>query len=172
MDAQSQRNMTGVLKEFDRTSHGKNDTLGKDALITYLKRTIPEYTHIENPDEYGIDVLSINKSGEVIACWEVERREKNWVGDVTFPFRDINCLERKDHQWNKAPTFTKHINYPLHTDYSVYYVQMNDLCTRIAVIDGDVVLKYPLKEWRNRFVANGEYVRQVPITEVHQYKIS
>lgn len=172
MDAQSQRGMAGVIKKFDRSSHRKNDTMGKQALIKYLVSTIPQYTHIENPDEHGIDVLSLDERGNVVACWEVERREKNWVGDVTFPFRDINCLERKDHQWRKAPTFTKHINFPLHPEYRVYYVQMNDLCTRIAVIDGDTVLKYPLKEWRNRFVAEGEYVRQVPISEITQYKIA
>ena len=33
--------------------------------------------------------------------------------------------------------------------------------------EGDTVLKYPLKPWRNR-KASGEYVRQVPISEVVQ----
>lgn len=163
--------MVGVLKTFDKASHKKNDTLAKNAMLKFLNETMTEFTHIENPDVHGIDLLTLN-NGEVIACWELERREQNWRGDVTFPFRDINCLERKDHQWKKASTFTKHIEFPLAENYGVYYVQMNDLCTRIAVIDGDVVLKYPLKEWRNRFVPEGEYVRQVPITEIKQYKIA
>lgn len=171
MNAVESRNMTGVLKKFDRTNHRKNDTLAKNTFLKYLSEIMPELQHIENPDVHGIDILTL-REGMVVACWELERREKNWVGDVTFPFRDINCLERKDHQWRKDPTFTKHISFPLHPEYTVYYVQMNDLCNRIAVIDGDTVLKYPLKEWRNRFVSKGEYVRQVPISEIAQYKIA
>ena len=171
MYAVTQRGMIGTLKQFDRASHRKNDTLAKGAFLKYLGETMPEFEHIENPDVHGIDLLTLN-SGEVIACWELERREKNWVGDVPFPFRDINCLERKDHQWRKAETFTKHIDKPLAKEYAVYYVQMNDLCTRVAIIDGDTVLQHPLKEWRNRFVPEGEYVRQVPISKITQYKIA
>ena len=47
------------------------------------------------------------------------------------------------------------------------YVQLNKECTRAAIINGDTVLKYPLIPWRNR-KATGEYVRQVPISEVVQ----
>jgi hypothetical protein len=171
MSAVMSRGMVGSMKTFDASSHRKNDPLAKNAMLDFLKKTMPDFQHLENPDVHGIDLLTLN-NGEVIACWELERREKNWVGDVTFPFRDINCLERKDHQWRKAPTFTKHIDFPLADNYGVYYVQMNDLCNRIAIIDGDVVLQHELKEWRNRFVPEGEFVRQVPISKINQYKIS
>jgi hypothetical protein len=167
----AQRGMTGTLKKFDGNVYRKNDTVAKNAFLKYLVELMPEFEHIENPDVHGIDLLTL-QDGLVVACWELERREKNWVGDITFPFGDINCLERKDHQWRKAPTFTRHIDKPLAEDYNVYYVQMNDLCTRVAIIDGDTVLQHPLKEWRNRFVPEGEYVRQVPISKITQYKIA
>jgi hypothetical protein len=164
------RNMVGVLKSFDRTSHDKNDGIAKKAMIKFLDKHLPYCVNIENPDIHGIDILSLYE-GVVVACWEVERRAVFWKGNTQFPFKEVNCLERKDHQWRKESTFTSHINFPIASDCMVCYVQMNDICTRIAVIDGDIVLKYNLTEWSNRYVKSGEYVRQVPITEALQYEI-
>ena len=170
--AQAERGMQGVLKKFDKQEHLIYDDKGKDAVIRYVNNLLKNknLTTIENPNAYGIDVLTLNSKQEVVACWEVEVRHGNWQGDVKFPFQDINCIERKDHQWKREKTFTDKIPYPLAENCSVYYVQLNKECTRLVVIDADKILKYPLKPWRNR-KASGEYVRQVPISETLQGEI-
>jgi hypothetical protein len=161
------RQMKGTLKSFNSKEHRVYDSKGKRAIISYLQRTLPNLKHVENPDQYGIDVVSLNANQEVVACWEVEVRHGNWQGDRTFPFREINCIERKDYQWRKEKEFLDKIPYKMSEDYNVFYVQMNKECTRAAIIDGNTVLEYPLKPWRNR-KAQGEYVRQVPISRVKQ----
>jgi hypothetical protein len=172
VSVEEQRGMKGALKSFDRQEHMIYDDKGKDAVIRYVDRILDGkgLTTIENPNAYGIDVLTLNSKEEVVAAWEVEVRHGNWKGDVKFPFRDINCIERKDHQWKREKTFTDKIPYTLAKNCKVYYVQLNKECTRLVVIDADKILKYPLKAWSNR-KASGEYVRQVPISETLQSKV-
>ena len=169
---EEQRNMVGTLKSFDRQEHGIYDSKGKDAVMRFANRILKGrgLKTIENPDKYGIDLLTLNDKQEVVACWEVEVRHGNWKGDVRFPFKEINCIERKDHQWKREKSFTDKIPYKLADKYKIYYVQLNKECTRMVVIDADKILDYPLKQWHNR-KATGEYVRQVPITETVQTKV-
>jgi len=172
MNIEQQRNMVGALKKFDRVDHGTYDSKGKDAMIKFLNRKLAEYElkTIENPNTYGIDLLTINKYNRVVHCWEVEVRYGNWQGDTPFPFREINCIERKDYQWRKEPEFIKKIPLELANNYKISYVQLNKECTRAVLIDSDTILKYPLKQWANR-KAVGEYVRQIPISETVQIKV-
>ena len=169
---EEQRNMVGTLKHFDSVEHVTYDDKGKTAVINFASRLLKDkgLTTIENPDKYGIDVITLNKDKEVVACWEVEVRHGNWSGDVKFPFKEINCIERKDHQWRREKSFTSKIPFRLADKYKVYYVQLNKECTRLVVIDADKILDYPLKQWHNR-KASGEYVRQVPITETIQTRV-
>lgn len=165
------RGMSGSLKSFDKAEHNIYDTKGKNAMISVLNKNYSQYKNIENPNTLGIDVLTLNKGGKVVGCWEVEVRHGNWQGDVPFPFREINCIERKDYQWRRDQEFLDKIPYEMADKYKVYYVQMNKECTRAVIIDGDIILNYPLKSWRNR-KADGEYVRQVPISKTIQIKLS
>ena len=169
MNQAQKRNMKGTLKGFNRKEHQIYDTKGKNAILEYLPKLFrdPSLKHIENPNEHGIDVLTLNDDNEVVACWEVEVRHGNWRGNRPFPFREVNCIERKDHQWRKAETFRSKVPFEFAEEYRVFYVQLNKECTRAAIINGDTVLEYPLKPWRNR-KATGEYVRQVPIEKVVQ----
>lgn len=169
---EAQRGMQGVLKSFDREEHMAYDEKGKDAVISFVNRVLKgkDLSTIENPNKYGIDLLTLNSKKEVIACWEVEVRHGNWSGDRKFPFNEINCIERKDHQWKREKSFTDKIPFPFAKEYKVYYVQLNKECTRLVVIDADKILKYPLKQWHNRKAA-GEYVRQVPISETLQTRV-
>jgi len=170
---EEERNMVGALKYFDKQEHGMYDSRGKDAVIKFVDRVLKgkSLSTVENPDKYGIDLLTLNDKQEVVACWEVEVRHGNWRGDVMFPFKDINCIERKDHQWRREKSFTDRIPYKMANKYKVYYVQLNKECTRLVLIDADKILDYPLKQWRNR-KAEGEYVRQVPITETTQHSVN
>ena len=172
MDHAQQRKMYGTLKSFDSKEHATYDSKGKDAGLIVADWYFGEENTrtIENPDRHGIDLLTLNENDEVVACWEVEVRHGNWRGDIEFPFRDINCIERKDHQWRKDKTFTNNIPFKLSDSYQVFYVQFNKECTRAVIIDGDVVLEHPLKPWSNR-KAQGEYVRQVPVDKATQVLI-
>ena len=167
----AQRGMMGTLKQFDSASHAVYDTKGKEAMIKFLNDTIPtQFRTIENPNEYGIDLLTLNEFDKVVYCWEIEVRHGNWRGDVKFPFNEINCIERKDYQWRKDQKMLDQIPYKMNSEYDVFYVQMNDLCNRAVVIEGNKILQHNLKPWANR-KADGEYVRQVPINETTQIKL-
>ena len=172
MSVEQNRKMLGALKKFDSVDHGTYDTKGKEAMLKFLNGKLAkhELKTIENPNKYGIDLLTLNKYNKVIHCWEIEVRHGNWQGDVPFPFREINCIERKDYQWRKEKEFIDKIPFELSDEYKVSYVQLNKECTRAVMIDGDTILKYPLKQWANR-KAEGEYVRQVPIKETVQVKL-
>jgi len=172
MNRAEQRGMLGSLKKFDQAEHNIYDDKGKNAVIKFASRVLKGkgYKTIENPNEHGIDVLTLNEKGEVIGCWEVEVRHGTWQGDIAFPFDMVNCIERKDHQWKREKTFTDKIPFPLAKKYKVFYVQLNKECSRGVVIDGDIITDYPLKQWANR-KAQGEYVRQVPIEKTMQVKM-
>lgn len=174
MALSQKRGMIGVIKEFDRVDHDRNDNRGKQAVLRFLNSTQAEHgvRTIENPNEYGIDLLTLNDKNEVVGCWEVEVRSGNWRGDVLFPFSTINCIERKDYQWRKDEEFQQKIpsKFRVTPECEVFYVQLNDECTRATIINGKTILQYPLVPWKNR-KAEGEYVRQVPIKETLQVKL-
>jgi hypothetical protein len=172
MTVARQRNMMGEIKRFDSAEHNQYDSIGKSAMLKFLDRKLSKHNlkTIENPDRYGIDLLTMNESNIVVHCWEIEVRYGNWQGDISFPFREINCIERKDYQWKKAQEFLDKIPFKMASDFTVSYVQLNRECTRGVIIDSNTILKYPLKAWANRKAAN-EYVRQVPISETLQIKI-
>lgn len=167
MSVEKQRGMSGSLKKFDKKEHAIYDSKGKNAFISFLQKEYPDLKSIENPNEHGIDVLSLDKDGKVVSCWEIEVRHGNWQGEKPFPFKEINCIERKDYQWRRDISFIKKIPYPLADSYKVYYVQLNKECNRAVIIDGDIILGHQLKPWANRKSSN-EYVRQVPISKTKQ----
>lgn len=171
-NVQQLRKMTGTLKSFDNDEHFVYDEQGKNAILHFLNNKLKKYNlqTIENTNQYGIDLLTFNSLNKVIHCWEIEVRYGNWQGDIPFPFKEINCIERKDYQWRKEQEFIDKIPFPLSSDFKVTYVQLNKECTRAVLIDSDIILKYPLKQWNNR-KATGEYVRQVPISETIQIKL-
>jgi hypothetical protein len=172
MSAVVERRMSGALKPFDAQNHQDNDQVARDAMLAFLRSVNTECTHIENPNVYGIDLLTLDANNEVVFCWELERRVRHWVGDIKFPFKTINCFERKDYQWRKDSAFTKNIPYKLAADCKVFFVQMNDLCNRAAVIDGDIILKHPLVPHANRFIRNGsENIRQIPVEDIEMWDI-
>ena len=105
MTVAQSRGMQGKLKSFDQSEHNTYDKVGKDAFMCFLNsnRKMLErgFTTIENSNAYGIDLLTLNQRGEVVHCWEIEVRHGNWQGHIPFPFREINCIERKDYQWRR-----------------------------------------------------------------------
>jgi hypothetical protein len=169
-NVQKSRKMTGAYKSFDAADHAQWDEPGRTSFIKYLEKALPQYKHIDNPNKHGIDILSLSDKGEVIVAWEIEVRHGNWKTDASFPFNEINCIERKDHQWKRSDSFVALIPFKLAKKYKVYYVQLNKPLTKAVVIDGDIILDYPLKQWDNR-KAQGEYVRQVPVNKTFQISL-
>ena len=155
--------MLGTVKPFDKVDHAIYDLKGKDAFIKYLNNRLPEgYKAIENSNQYGIDILVLSPSNIVITACDVEVRYGNWKGNSSFPFDKINCIERKDHLWKKSSSFLDKIPYQVSSNCQVYYVQLNDECTKAVIIDGKTILAQEQIQWDNRKMS-GEFVRQVPI---------
>jgi hypothetical protein len=155
--------MQGHLKQFDASEHAIYDNAGKSAMLKYLNQHLAKYDTIENPNKYGIDLLTLDKDSRVQYCWEIEVRHGNWQTDTKFPFREINCIERKDYQWRHDKELYDKIPFHVSDNCVVYYVQLNKLCNRAVIIRDSIILQYPLKPWANRKAEN-EYVRQVPIS--------
>ena len=156
--------MQGNRKPFDPALHARTDSPGKNATLKLVDRLLSHKSNlrtIENPDQKGIDLLTLNEKDEVVACWEVEVRLDSWKGDRSFPFDSMNCLERKDHMWKKEKSFTDKIPFPLTSDCEIFYVQLNNLCNRFAIVEAEQVLKCRLRSQPNKRM-HGEMVRQVP----------
>lgn len=170
MNIAQSRKMVGSIKKFDRQDHILNDDAGRSAFKAFLNKTFSKYRTIDNPNAYGIDLITLNEKDEVVFCWEIEVRRENWKGNIKFPFSDINCIERKEYMWRKEPELSQKIPYKMAANCKVYYVQLNDLCNRAVVIDGDMILQYDLKPWRNR-KSDNEYVRQVPVQKTMQIRL-
>jgi len=166
------RNMTGTIKKFDQKDYNRNDKKGRDAFRNFLNQHHKNGNRtIDNPDQYGIDLLTLNINDIVIKTWEIEVREKNWKGDIPFPFGEINCIERKEYMWRREKEFYEKIPFTLDNGCEVLYVQLNDICTRAVIIPSSLILKYRLKPWKNR-KCDGEYVRQVPIEKTIRVKLT
>lgn len=170
MSIAQQRNMNGALKKYDQAEASIYDVKAKDVMIEYLNEKFTDCSTIENPNKYGIDLLTINSEGKVVHCWELEVRHGNWKGDVSFPYNEVNCIERKDYQWRRDKEFLDKIPFSLADEYFVSYVQLNKECTRAVIIDSKTILQHDLVQWANR-KAEGEYVRQVPIYKTVQVKL-
>jgi len=165
-DKAVERNMKGTIKPFDAQLHDLTDKKGKLAFLSWLANT--ETKSIENPNQYGIDILSLDDEDRVIHAWEIEVRVKNWKYDGPFPYSTINCLERKEYMWRKGPEFKAKIPFDIHDKCLVSYVQLNKDCTRAVIVPGDVILDYPKVRTTNRF-NTVEYVRQVPaVKAIHR----
>lgn len=163
--------MLGTVKPFDKADHDTYDKKGKKAFIDYLRTKLPEgYSAVENPNAYGIDILVLSPSNIVIVACDVEVRYGNWKGDVAFPFSKINCIERKDHLWKKEQSFLDKIPFQISKNCQVYYVQLNNECTKAVIIDGKIILEQEQIPWGNRKMV-GEFVRQVPIELTKQVNL-
>lgn len=165
------RKMTGVIKQFDAVNHNINDKKGRNAFSKFLNLLHKNGNKtVDNPNPYGIDLLTLNSDGVVIKAWEIEVREQNWKGDIPFPFSEINCIERKEYMWRREKEFYDKIPFSVDKACEVLYVQLNDICTRAVIIPSTTILKYRLKPWANR-KCSGECVRQVPIDKTIKVRL-
>ena len=72
------RKMTGVIKQFDAVNHTINDKKGRNTFSKFLNSLHKNGNKtVDNPNPYGIDLLTLNSDNVVIKAWEIEVREQN-----------------------------------------------------------------------------------------------
>jgi hypothetical protein len=135
--------MSGERKPFDQANFEENDPDSRRVVRAYFARN--SVALIDNPDKYGIDLVSPDGFFKV----EVERRGIWTTKD--FPFNEVNLPERK-------AKFFKDNN-------TIYAIVSNDY-TRIGIILARFLRPYiedsNLRENPNRYVHRGELFFKIP----------
>ena len=132
-----------INKPFDKTLFEQNDAIGREIVIRFFSDTMNIQAE-SNPDPYSVD-LCLFREGKKIGYAEVEVRH-SWKTDE-FPFDTLNVPARKKKLLeNELPT---------------YFFSINSGKTRMFIATDDVVLQSPLRENKNKYVANNEYFYKV-----------
>ena len=110
-------------KPFDKQLFSENDKIGRRNVIDMIHQKI-NVTLIPNPDKYGIDLLTTDKSIGV----EVERIP-SWL-DEEFQYPTLHFLNRK----------VKFFKY--HTYKKTYMIYVNKIGNRFLIIERQTLLPY------------------------------
>jgi len=128
-------------KPFDKKLYDAFDLPAKNTVKEYLSKKfkeVREYTE----DEYGPDLIVDNRFFA-----EVEVKQ-NW-DKYDFPFETLNIPKRKE----------KYLKY----GKILYFVLSKDM-KRSIIVDGINLKKEYLREVPNKYVPEGEYFYQVPVS--------
>ena len=131
-----------IYKKFNKENHKANDKPAKDLVIKFLQSK--GLDAIENPNDYGIDVM--------VSRYEVERRI---IWKDKFPFKTVHIPSRKS-------KFLK---------YNIMYAVVNKDFDKIMLCKSSTIRKYKQIEVPNKSVPRGEYFYDVPIEEWSIYKV-
>ena len=137
--------MFNKYKKFDKSLYQENDKKGKEFAVKVLKQLYPEHRIIEG-SQFGVDLKVFDKDNNLVKNVEVEVRN-NWKTDFDFPFDTVNIPERKRKFF----------------DGNCLYVSVNKNCNRCLIIEDKIILKSPVVENPNKYVASNEYFFKVPI---------
>tara|TARA_R100001594_G_scaffold47307_1_gene80228 strand:+ start:3115 stop:3513 length:399 start_codon:yes stop_codon:yes gene_type:complete len=131
-----------IYKKFNKENHKANDKPAKDLVIKFLQSK--GLDAIENPNDYGIDIM--------VSRYEVERRI---IWKDKFPFKTVHIPSRKS-------KFLK---------YNIMYAVVNKDFDKIMLCKSSTIRKYKQIEVPNKSVPKGEYFYDVPIEEWSIYKV-
>ena len=131
-----------LSKPFSKGNHKANDKPAKDAVLKFLRSK--GLDAIENPNDYGVDIL--------VSRYEVERRN---IWTDKFPYKTVHVPARK----------AKFLKFP------IIYAVVNTNFDRVMLCSSVVIRKYPKIEVPNKSMPEGEYFYDVPIKEWTIYKI-
>ena len=131
-----------INKKFNKESHAANDKPSKDLVIKFLKSK--GLDAIENPNDYGIDIM--------VSRYEVERRE---IWTDNFPFKTVHIPARK-------AKFLK---------YNIVYAIVNKDFNKIMLCRSEVIRQCNRIEVPNKSVPAGEYFYDVPIEQWYVYNL-
>ena len=131
-----------MLKQFEQEQWELFDAPAKEAATKFWIQL--GYECIENPDDYGIDLLV---KGKEFGC-EVEAK-LGWHGPIfTFPTLHIAMRKKK---FMKSPAI---------------FMVMNNSLTHGAVVSRKLILSSPVIEVANATVPSGERFFNIPVDGV------
>ena len=133
---------THKTKPFSKENHAANDKPGKKVVIAFLKSV--GIDAIENPNEYGVDVLA--------AGYEVERRT---IKKTKWPYTTVHVPYRKD------KFFENKIFYAV----NVHHMVNGDIYDTVMLCPSKIVNKSPVVEVPNKSVEKDEYFFDVLFKE-------
>jgi hypothetical protein len=133
-----------VLKQFEQEQWELFDTPAKEVATKFWIQL--GYEYIENPDDYGIDLLVKGKVKE-FGC-EVEVK-LGWHGP-TFTFPTLHIAMRKK-KFMKSPAM---------------FMVMNNSLTHGAIVSRKLILTSPVIEVKNMTVPTGERFYDVPAADI------
>ena len=135
-----------IRKPFSQQLHDDNDPVARLKVQDYFMAQ-QGIELVENPDKYDIDLLH-KSNGDILAGYEVERRH-NWA-TRDFPFSTLHIPERK----------AKYADMPFPT----FYIATNKLINCALMMPFTELTKAYCNEQKNRFVGQGEFFYNVPVT--------
>ena len=133
-----------MLKYFDRDQFAHHDAHAKEVARQFWINL--RYDCIENPDEYGVDLL-VEGKGRKFGC-EVEVKT-GWHGPE-FNYTTLRIPFRKK-------KFTE--------DHVTFFV-LNQGRTHAAIVNGKDLLKSPLVKVKNTMVPLGDYFFEIALSDV------
>lgn len=139
-----------MSKPFDQKLYDDNDG-AKHLVIEWLNEN--GYDAKVNPDEYGIDVVAVNKETGVTTFYEVEVKH-NWSGP-RFPFDSLHIAARK------LRTATP----------SCRFVVLNSQKTHMFLIKGSVVMASPVVTKDTYLTVNEKFV-EIPVDKCERIKLN
>lgn len=129
-----------MLKEFEEERWAQYDAPAKTVAIQFWQKL--GYDCVENPDEFGVDLL-VEGKGKRFAC-EVEVKTGWHGGEFQFPTLHIAMRKRK------------------FMDRPCQFIVLNKGLTHAAVVGRKTVLASPVVEVANAVVPSGERFYDVP----------
>jgi hypothetical protein len=133
-----------VLKQFEQEKWELFDTPAKEAATKFLIQL--GYECVENPNDYGIDLL-VKGKGKEFGC-EVEVK-LGWHGP-TFTFPTLHIAMRKK-KFMHSPAM---------------FMVMNNSLTHGAIVSRTLILGSPVVEVKNMTVPTGERFYDVPAADI------
>jgi len=141
----------GKKKRFSRSLHTENDTPAKAAAVRYWKAL--GYNVYENTNNNVPDLTIETENARFYSEVEIKRI---WTGEA-FQYDTLQIPERK----------RKYIGLDLPCTFMVF----NNEQTHVFLCEGSTLITAPLVEVPNRYVHEGEYFFQIPITELKLVKV-
>ena len=133
-----------MLKQFVEEQHAIHDAEAKEAVRQFWVNF--GYDCIENPDEFGVDLL-VGGKGREFRC-EVETKT-GWHGpEFNYPILRIPFRKQK------------------FTDDRVTFFVLNSGRTHAAVVSRQKLLKSPVVQVKNKMVPMGDYFYEITLEDV------
>lgn len=142
---------TGKKKRFSKQLFSDNDSPAREAGIRYWEAM--GYMATPNYDQYGPDLLVITESERFYSEVEIKRV---WSGE-TFQYDTLQIPERK----RKFAGL----------DFPCTFMVFNNEQTYAFLCEGSTLIASPLVEVPNRYVHEGEYFFQVPVSELKLVRV-